>query len=99
MWNRIIQMDEDRLTKLILRYDILYGTDNWSKDIQKVCNLLQIDFNMDQMNMVDDNMVNLMVIQYNKNWFETKVKEVNKLRTYRLFKLSNEPEEYLFKFL
>ena len=45
-WNRLIKMDENRLTKQVFNLDFSICNSNWSYDIKMLFELLQLDPNI-----------------------------------------------------
>jgi len=98
-WNRIVQMDQNRLPKIVFEWDKSLNTDTWSSDIQYLmASCGQSD------NYNNNEPVNLNVIWscLHENFCQTWMNDVNskpKLRTYRLFKKYYEVEPYVMSFV
>jgi hypothetical protein len=92
-WNRLVKMDDNRLTKRVFKYDHERNRSNWSYDMQNLFLMLNMDDVFDHITVC-----NLLTAQNelahlnNMHWFE-EVLNKPKLRTYVLFK--NEVEPYV----
>ncbi len=99
LWNRLINMDVDRLTKKIFMYDYekRRTAGSWCSDILKIFRSLD---NVEQYTSLMT--VNLVYVkdklhEIEKQQWETDVLHVPKLRTYCTFKHSYEVEPYVYK--
>ena len=95
LWNRLLDMDDDRLTKQIFVKDKQLCKNNWSADIKKVFE------EIDSLSIFEEEQnVN---IDFAKGIFDSKlceqwkndIEQVPKLRTYRIFKNEYETEPYV----
>ena len=96
-WNRMIEMNENRLTKIIFEWDYHLQRNNWSCDTKNIfakCNLAS-KFERKEKCSVSDMISLLFFDDYKDNW-AMKVQQKPKLRTYKLFKTDFNPEKYLF---
>ena len=94
LWNRILNMNSERLTKKIFLSD--YGSNSgWCQESKLLFETLDMKDIFENLHLCD---INLATVNLRGN-FETKWKiEVNKkpkLRTYKIFKTSFETYEYI----
>ena len=98
-WNRLIQMDDSRLTKRIFLWDMSQKKKNWSQELSTILESIG----------KKDSYRNLEIINIQEAWsklFETHclewkelVKQKPKLRTYRQFKQGYGVEPYCTRYL
>lgn len=94
-WNRLVKMDDNRLTKRVFKYDHERNRSNWSYDMKKLFLMLNMDDVFDNITVC-----NLLTAQNelahlnNMHWFE-EVLNRPKLRTYILFKNEVDVEPYV----
>ncbi len=94
-WNRMIKMEDTRLTKHIFNYDMQINRQNWSSeifDIFKTYNLEQIFLNKE---FCDLKMLNLKMSENFAIVWKQNVVLYPKLRTYLDFKQTWQQEPYL----
>jgi len=97
LWNRLIEMNDNRLTKHIFQWDYLINKNNWCND---VCNILtEIGCN-DVFNLklpVNTSLaLSKLLDKHCTNWSD-KVKTFSKLRTYIEIKQDFRVEPYVLK--
>ena len=95
-WNRLMEMDENRITKQIFHWDFQYCKKNWSSDMLDVFTRLDSDafickeiYNLDT---IDSKLKDLMLVEW-----KNEVVKKPKLRTYCLFKENVDTEDYVAK--
>ena len=98
LWNRIVQMEEDRLPRIVLNWDRSFNRNNWSSELKAVLRTIEQDvFN----NFQIVNILSAWSMLHEKHCLEWKQEIDNKpkLRTYRIFKNNFEAEPYVISFL
>lgn len=85
-WNRLIKMDNDRLTKKVFEFDYAKGINNWSFDIKEVMKKLGLLHHYEQKSLINLTQTNTLLNNNYSNIWSTRIQTVPKLRTYRLFK-------------
>lgn len=86
-WNRLVSMNDARLTKQIFLWDHELSRNNWSSDVKAVFEQLDIDpANYDQLNTVDLNIVSQKCFDYDQVLWRERSLSKAKLRTYNSFK-------------
>ena len=94
-WNRLVTLDDSRITKTVFEHDYEICENNWCNEVKCIMSTLNL---VDCFN--DKRIVNLecarsrMTAYYGQLWRE-KVDSSPKLRTYKLFKESFGAEKYL----
>ena len=98
-WNRLVLLDEDRLTKSAFETDYQHSayTDNWCSDIKRIMMNLQLTSHFDHQTPVDINTVKERIETYYSARWSADCENTPKLRTYRTFKShrSIKCEDYL----
>ena len=99
MWNRIVQMGDGRLPKIILKWDISLDGQNWSFDLKKILGDVQQSHVFENLSPV--NLVMSWSLLHEKYCIKWKEDLANKpkLRTYRLFKENYQVEPYVTSFM
>jgi hypothetical protein len=95
LWNRLIDMPNDRLTKQMFHYDYGINQSNWCADVKGIFYLLgtpEIYENKDKCNLdlCIDKMYELFERDYRQN-----VEKKPKLRTFKTFKQDCKPTDYV----
>ena len=101
LWNRLVDMDDDRLTKKVFVYDFNKNTNStWCSEVKSILekiglrtrcfqNMIKSDIKVCEQSLFDN---------YCNEW-STKSRDVSKLRTYITFKTEYKTEEYVKAFL
>ena len=82
-WNHLIRLNENRLCKIIMRWDYSISYNNWSSHVQEIFNLCQNTQHYD--NLTEYDLVNCsdkLLLDMNINWKENLLAKP-KLRIYR----------------
>ena len=98
LWNRLVKMDESRLTKHIFNYDITVNG-KFSKYIADICNNFNFDEQYTQRVMLDLKSVRSKAMNDYINEWRDEISNKPKLRTYKLFKQSYGVDPYVKSFL
>jgi hypothetical protein len=95
-WNRLINMDDDRLTKKIFIFDWNSKTNKtWCHSVEKVFNQLNMNHEFENMINCEINSITTKIYNlFQENWI-TLVNSKPKLRFYRMFKELPNQEKYL----
>jgi hypothetical protein len=98
-WNRLIQMDNNRLTKKLFNYDYNLRENNWSAEMEQIFNFIGYPSHFDDLTCCDITLcTNKLKNRLYQEW-ENTILEKPKLRTYRLFKVIDENECYINCFM
>jgi hypothetical protein len=94
-WNKLLVMDDNRLTKKVFRWDHTTKVKNWNGDMYKLFEQLgelNIYENLHTINLLTSE--NKLYTQFCREW-ENHITITPKLRTYSQFKESYETEYYV----
>jgi hypothetical protein len=94
-WNRLLSLDNSRLTKQAFELDYSICDKNWCSEIKSI--LLKLNFNTQYENKTIVNYIEAkekIISYYSSIWYQD-VQMVPKLRTYRTFKTNFKCEEYM----
>ena len=97
LWNRLILMNDERLTKKVFNADLeLHNSSkNWSFEIKQVMNDIGLSDQFESKSVINLSKVDEHLnVFYTRKWQED-VQHVPKLRTYRVFKSEFKTEEYV----
>ena len=98
-WNRLIKLDDNRLTKKVFLWDYELKINNWSSEVENILddlsmhNILQ-NKTICPMKQLEEK----LKFEYEKVWLNNCLQKP-KLRTYVTFKDTFKTESYLFHFL
>ena len=98
LWNRLLTLDDSRITKRIFLWDKQLCRDNWCSKLESILN--NFGYNEE---IFDDNLIidiptaKLKTVEINKERFDIEIESKPKLRTYKLFKSDFSTEEYILK--
>ena len=97
LWNRLVSMNNDRLTKLALFEDINSRGKNWSKDIKHICEIVGFEeFFHNKLPLPLDEVRRCLFDKFRNEWNATSL-NIPKLRMYVKYKHSYHPEPYIYK--
>ena len=96
-WNRLVEMENSRLTKKIFLWDKDVNPRNWSKDISKILTDIGLEEHFHLMETVDLKHCATTLFLADKEIWSQQVVNVPKLRTYVTFKNIYETEPYVYK--
>jgi len=94
-WNRLVKMPSTRLTKKIFLWDALETDGNWTREIKEICNLLQINNVVNNLEECDINAFTNSLQTYNNSIWKRDIVKKPKIRTYIKFKEDIGSEAYL----
>ena len=99
LWNKLVSMDEDRLTKRVFIYDHDEGghSGNWNNEISKLFAKIGKLNNYQNMLTVNLNYVKRTLLNLEKQAWHQSLNEYPKLRFYRKFKQEKCLEPYVYK--
>jgi hypothetical protein len=99
LWNRLVHMGDDRLTKKVFLYDYTTVGNTWCSDVKHILQQVNMSHLYDNKLPVDlKNIEDSLLLLYKSNWSDN-VTNVAKLRTYVTFKQDYETEKYLMSSL
>ena len=96
LWNRLIAMHADRITKEIFRW-ALDAKNVWATEIIQIFNSFDLDANFDSLLPCDIDIVKLKIKDLAREAWEQEIVTKHKLRTYRTFKATFATENYVIK--
>ena len=96
LWNRLVNMDENRLTKKIFNYDYsMPGGKSWCSDVKTILTKVDLLTNFYDKTPVDLKYIEKQLLDNHRVDWSNKIQTVSKLRTYREFKSKFKTEKYL----
>ena len=96
LWNRLVNMDENRLTKKIFSYDnSMPGGKSWCSDVKTILTKVDLLSNFYDKTPVDLKHIENQLLDNHRVDWSNKIQTVSKLRTYREFKSKFKTERYL----
>ena len=100
LWNRLIDMDNNRLTKKIFLYDFQkYMNNSWCSEIKFIFDKLGLAVQFYNMQRCDINMHEKLLFRNYSNDWTNKTRDISKLRTYITFKTEYNTEDYVKAYL
>ena len=96
-WNRLVRMEEGRVTKHIFDYDynICNISNNWCSDLKKLCCELNVLDSFENKYVINIKQLDKQLLELNqKEWTEA-IQTKPKLRTYIIFKNEFTVENYI----
>ncbi|KAK3092919.1 hypothetical protein FSP39_008861 [Pinctada imbricata] len=97
LWNRLTQMDADRVTRKIFEWDLTeFKPDSWSSQTNDLFASLGLDSMFRNRQPCDISASEGKLIDIYKDKWNSDLATVSKLRTYRLFKTVFKTEDYLY---
>ncbi|KAK3102881.1 hypothetical protein FSP39_014619 [Pinctada imbricata] len=97
LWNRLTQMDADRVTRKIFEWDLTeYKPGSWSSQTNDLFASLGLDSMFRNRQPCDISASEGKLIDIYKDKWNSDLATVSKLRTYRLFKTVFKTEDYLY---
>ena len=96
LWNRLVNMDENRLTKKIFNYNYsMPGSVSWCSDVKTILTKEDLLTNFYNKTPLDLKHIENQLLDNHKVDWSNKVQTVSRLRTYREFKYEFKTEKYL----
>ena len=100
LWNSLVSMDDDRLTKKIFLNDFNRNKNNsWCSEIKSIFNKLALLENFQNKELCDIVHCEKQLFQNHSSDWSNKTKDVSKLRTYISFKAQYKTEDYVKAYL
>jgi len=99
LWNRLVSMEDGRITKRIFLWDKELCYNNWSSDLYEILSEFGLEYTFEDMSTINVKYFEeLMLHRTAKTWKDT-ITFKPKLRTYAKFKKDFGTEEYLTGFM
>lgn len=95
LWNRLITMNDSRLTKRVFKWDFDINKDNWSNDVRKILTSVEMKDVFDNMEVCNTHNIREKLVTIEKQSWKNNIVNMPKLRTYNLFKESYVTEKYV----
>ena len=99
LWNRLIKMDNSRLTKKIFLWDKDKNVRNWSNEVLKLLTDIGLEQNFYQSALADLDYCKDILFSSDKELWCQQVTNVPKLRTYIVYKTLYDVEPYVYRVL
>jgi len=100
LWNRLCQMDENRLCKQIFNEDHKRCKRNWCADVKKFLEMATGDnLHYDNKLTVNVKECGIILDELDKINWEVNIEKKPKLRTFRIFKKTYQTENYVKRYL
>ncbi len=94
LWNRLINMDENRVTKTVFKWDyIIYK--NWCFEVKEIFSSIQLQCVYNNMNECSLNTIEYNLTEHRNNQWKELLTSKPKLRTYMKFKDNIYTEKYV----
>ena len=94
LWNRLVNMDDSRLTKSIFLWDYNQCKNNWCQEMEQLCNDIEDNFFIQKITCNIDNYQQKCMEKWADTWREN-LSTKPKLRTYKLFKNEYHTEDFV----
>ena len=97
LWNKLVVMDDDRLPKIVLLYNIsmMNEVDNWCSQISDIFNSIGLNIDLRSLSLVDTKFVYEKLVEKQVQVWEEQRSSKIKLRNYNLFKCDMTVEPYV----
>ena len=95
LWNRFVNMDDDRLTKIVFLWDKSLCKRNWSSELKHLFNNTGFEEVFESVCSVNVKLLQNILHQNYCNLWSNDIQTVNKLRTYTTFKQEYGSESYV----
>jgi hypothetical protein len=95
LWNRLVNMEPNRLCRKVFTYDYTVCTNNWCSELKVVMSNLGFNANFNNRTAVSLTLLQDTIKTWYNNIWSRDIQNVPKLRTYRLFKNNCECEDYV----
>ena len=100
LWNRLIDMDSNKLTKKIFLYDFhQYMNNSWCSEIKFIFDKLGLAAHIYNMQRCDTNMCEKRLFRNHSNGLTNNTRDISKLRTYITFKTDYNTEDSVKAYL
>lgn len=96
LWNRIINMDDNRLPKLIFEWDYKCGYQSWTYCVKNMLSDIGFDYLYFTKDLLDCKVIEDSLFNSYKNDWMIAIQNSDKLRTYVNFKYDYYTEPYVF---
>ena len=95
LWNRLVKMNNSRITKKVFLFDYSYNTKSWCSDVKSILTSVNMENIYKDKLTCDVNIIErLLLSKHNETWLKG-IHNVAKLRTYVTFKTEYCCENYV----
>ena len=95
LWNRLVTMDDNRLTKKVFIHDRNVGTNNWSREVKYILDEIGLSHHFQSLSVVGLTNARECINNYFATKWSSDLQTVPKLRTYRSYKTVFGCENYV----
>lgn len=95
LWNRLLLMDDDRITKQVFNMDYRKCTHNWSWEVRTIMNNIGYSDQFRNRSVISLTETSNMIREFYSGVWKNDVQHVPKLRTYRVVKKEHKCEDYV----
>jgi hypothetical protein len=94
-WNRMLKMDDTRLTKQIFMWDHNIANNNWNTEVKQIFEELSLDNKFYNREIADADLLGTEIKKYEETCWRERCLSKPKLRTYHKIKQTLETESYV----
>jgi hypothetical protein len=95
MWNRLVLLDDNRITKQVFNMDYIRCQNNWCSEVKDIMTKLGLNDQFTSRQPINLEEAKQSITKLHKTDWRLQVTQVSKLRTYIQFKTDFEKESYL----
>jgi hypothetical protein len=95
LWNRLVSMDNHRVTKHVFLWDYNICNDNWSNEVKTILNSIDMQNNFETLTPCNIHAASCRLFEKFEGEWRNELLSKPKLRVYRLFKQSLFTENYV----
>ena len=95
LWNRIINMDDDRITKVIFNWEYDLGLSNWCTSVKQILTECGLQQNYETKNLCNLNSLEIKLSAMNETQWKDNLHKKPKLIFYQKLKNSYSSEKYV----
>ena len=95
-WNRLLKMNENRLTKLVFLWKYNLQNNNWSAEVKRILNRVDMEYIFENLSICNTADLKQKQLEIFKNEWKANLLYKPKLRTYKLFKYTFGTEKICF---
>ena len=97
LWNRIINLDDDRITKVIFNWEYDLGLNNWCTSVEQILTECGLQKNYETKNLCNLNFLEIKLSAMNETQWKDNLHKKPKLIFYQKLKNSYSSEKYVIQ--